>query len=156
MDELAVLKNRTKPSKPKDPFAKPRGTKTKILSNIDISDRVSLELENEAAEILAKEGYDVEQNPFVSGLKNPDYKIEGKIFDCYSPYAKNKSVRGIWSEIAEKIEKGQTERVLINLKNWEGDLIQLQKQFSDWSIEVLQEVMYITKNGKINHIKLTK
>ncbi|GEN77918.1 hypothetical protein CHA01nite_36580 [Chryseobacterium hagamense] len=52
--------------------------------------------------------------------------------------------------------KGQTKRVVLNLKNWEGDITKLQKQFSDWEIENLQEVMYITKNAKINHIKITK
>ncbi|WP_228458457.1 CdiA C-terminal domain-containing protein [Chryseobacterium hagamense] len=89
-------------------------------------------------------------------LKNPDYKIEGEIFDCYSPFEKNKSVRGIWFEVENKVLKGQTKRVVLNLKNWEGDITKLQKQFSDWEIENLQEVMYITKNAKINHIKITK
>lgn len=118
--------------------------------------RISLELENEAAEILAKNGFDIEQNPKVSGtLKNPDYKIEGEIFDCYSPY-KNTNVRNIWSSIEKKIKEEQTKRIVLNLKIWEGDINKLQNQFSDWTIEGLEEMIYITKDGKINHLKITK
>ncbi|WP_433626548.1 hypothetical protein [Chryseobacterium cucumeris] len=156
LDELVVLKNRTKPSKPKNISAKPKGIITKMPKVSDDVTRISLELENEAAEILAKNGFDIEQNPFVSGVKNPDYKIEGKIFDCYSPTSKDKAVRGIWTEVKEKIIKQQTKRVVINLKIWEGDMVKLQKQFSDWAIEGLEEVMYITKEGKINHLIIKK
>ena len=156
LDELVTLKNRTKPSKSKNIFAKPKGIITKMPKVSDDVTRISLELENEAAEILAKNGFDIEQNPFVSGVKNPDYKIEGKIFDCYSPTSKDKAVRGIWTEVKEKIIKQQTRRVVINLKIWEGDMVKLQKQFSDWVIEDLEEVMYITKEGKINHLIIKK
>ncbi|MCY0976387.1 hypothetical protein PGH12_11085 [Chryseobacterium wangxinyae] len=156
LDELSELKNRTKPSKSKNPFAKPKGIITKIPKIADDATKLSLELENEAAEILAKNGFDIEQNPFVSGVKNPDYKIEGKIFDCFSPNKPNKSVRNIWSEVAKKIKEEQTKRIILNLKIWEGDIVKLQQQFSDWAIEGLEEIMYITKDGKINHLKLTK
>lgn len=105
---------------------------------------------------MAKNGFDIEQNPFVSGVKNPDYKIEGKIFDCYSPTKSDKPVRGIWFEVEDKIKKGQTTRVILNLKIWKGDIVKLQKQFSDWSIEGLEEVMYITKDSKINHLIIKK
>lgn len=155
LDELAELKNRTKPSKSKNPFAKPKGIVTKMPKIADDATRISLELENEAAEILAKNGFDIEQNPFVSGVKNPDYRIEGKIFDCYSPY-KDTNVRNIWSSIEKKIVEEQTKRIILNLKIWEGDILKLQKQFSDWAIEGLEEIIYITKEGKINHLKLTK
>lgn len=53
---------------------------------MDETTRTSLEMENKAAETIAKNGYDIEQNPIVNNSsRNPDYKIEGKIFDCYSP-----------------------------------------------------------------------
>ncbi|MCS3867715.1 hypothetical protein J3D55_000631 [Chryseobacterium ginsenosidimutans] len=156
LDELAELRNRTKPSKSKNPFAKPSGRVTKISPNLEEYNKISLELENEAAEILAKEGYDIEQNPVVrETLKNPDYKIEGNIFDCYSP-SEDKAVRGVWTEIAKKVEKGQTKKIVLQLKIWKGDLTKLQQQFSDWPIEGLEEVIYITKNNKIDHLKLTK
>lgn len=154
LDDLLIFKNRTTPSKLKSIFARPRGLITKITKKLDDSTRISLELENEAAEILAKNGFDIEQNPNVVGtLKNPDYKIEGKIFDCYTP-SKDKPVRGLWTEVAQKIEKGQTKRIVLQLKIWEGDLIKLQQQFLDWPIEGLEEVMYITKDKKINYLTI--
>lgn len=87
------------PSKPYDINAMPKGLKTKITSKMDEATQRSLLRENEAAETLAKNGYEVEQNPIVKGTnRNPDYIIEGEIFDCYAP-SKNKSVRGIASTI---------------------------------------------------------
>jgi len=156
LDELVVLKNRTKPSRPTNNLARPRGVVTKMPKISDDATRISLELENEAAEILAKNGFDIEQNPKISGtLKNPDYKIEGKIFDCYSPY-KDTNVRNIWSSIEKKIKEEQTKRIILNLKIWEGDINKLQNQFSGWTIEGLEEIIYITKDGKINHLKIAK
>jgi len=156
LDELVVLKNRTKPSRPTNNLARPRGVVTKMPKISDDATRMSLELENEAVEILAKNGFDIEQNPKISGtLKNPDYKIEGEVFDCYFP-SKTTGVRNIWSEVGGKILKEQTNRVILNLKIWEGDIVKLQQQFLEWKIEGLEEVMYITREGKINHLTIKK
>lgn len=157
LDEIIKVENKTNPSKGEMPNAKPKGRITKIPDNLDDATKTSLILENEAAEILSKKGFDIEQNPSISTtLKNPDYIIEGKIFDCYSPYNSNKAVRGIWTEIADKVKKDQTNRIVLNLKNWNGDLLKLQKQFLDWEIDGLKEVIYITKQGDINYLKLKK
>ena len=50
----------------------------------------SIRRQNEAADMLVSAGYNLEHNPAVQpadGLleKNPDFRIEGIIFDCYSP-----------------------------------------------------------------------
>ena len=110
---------RTKPSGVPDPNASSSGTKTKVNYNDPDPDNVrALERENEAAEILAKNGYHVEQNPNVPNTtKNPDYKIEGEIFDCYSPKP-NTSPRNIGSDIQGKVEAGQTDRVVLNLSDY--------------------------------------
>ena len=150
-----VGKFKTLPSKLPDPSALPSGTKTVISDGLDDATRASLILENESADILAKKGYNIEQNPKISNTnKNPDYKIEGEIFDCYAPFNFNKSVRNIWSEIKAKIDAKQTERVIINLKNWGGTISSLQKQFTDYPIENLKELMIIDKNGIVSHIEL--
>lgn len=86
--------------------------------------------------------------------KNPDYRIEGEIFDCYSPYNSNKSVRNIWTEVKGKIDAKQTERVVINLKNWDGEISSLQKQFTDYPVEGLKELMIIDENNIVAHIEL--
>ena len=155
LDELIQVRDKTIPSKNKNSSAKPSGVITKIPKIADEATRISLELENEAAEILAKNGFEIEQNPVIQGLKNPDYKIEGEIFDCYSPY-KDTNVRNIWSSIEKKITEAQTNRIILNLKIWEGDMLKLQQQFSEWEIDGLEEVIYITKDNKINHLKIKK
>jgi len=78
----------TKPSRKPNPNAKPDGKPTQIGPNAKKPQRKTLEAENEAAQIFAKNGYHIEQQPKVlprDGIdpkKNPDYRIEGEIFDC--------------------------------------------------------------------------
>jgi len=145
-DVSDVSKNLEKitPSKAIDAEAKPRGPKTKIRDNMNEENIRSLTRENEAAEVLAKKGYDIEQNPKISGTtRNPDYIIEGKVFDCYSPTA-NKSVQGIWSTIYEKvITKGQTNRVVLNLDDWTGNVSDLIIKLKNDKIEGLEEVIVV-------------
>ena len=156
MDEVVEsFKKRTKPSKAPNNLAKPKGTVTRISKKADIETKTSLELENETADILAKNGFDIEQNPTIRDTtREPDYLIEGKVFDCYAPFEKNKKVRNVWSEVEKKVVIRQTKRVVINFKNWEGDVSKLQQQFMDWNIEGLEEVMYVSKEGKIDYITL--
>lgn len=127
--------------------------------------RRSLELENECADTLAAEGYLLQQNPTRQEVaearngtgdpgnpgKDPDYLIEGHVFDCYSP-TPAKSVRGVWSGVADKIASGQTQRVVVNLNDWRGDLAALQKQFDDWPIAGLKELVAVTRRGAIIQI----
>ena len=64
---------------------------------------------------MAQHGYDVEHSPQVPGSRNPDYKINDKVFDCYSPSGGN--ARNIAREMEKKVEKMQTERVVLNLRD---------------------------------------
>ncbi|WP_433554610.1 hypothetical protein ACQP08_09450 [Micromonospora zamorensis] len=43
--------------------------------------------------------------------KDPNYLIDGHVFDCYSPTL-GKPVRGVWSEVRAKVDKEQTQRVV--------------------------------------------
>lgn len=144
-----------KPSGTPNPEALPSGTRTKIPNNADKATKQSLELENDAADQLARSGYRIEQNPKVrdsDGIdtnRDPDFRIEGRIFDCYAP-TENKGIRGIWSEVQEKVViKQQTKNVVINLTKWSGDEAALLKQFKEWEIQGLEEVIAIKKDGKI-------
>ncbi|MGI5211789.1 hypothetical protein [Plantactinospora sp. CA-290183] len=124
--------------------------------------RRSLERENECADILADQGYRVHQNPSRQEVaearartgdrghpgKDPDYLIEGHVFDCYAPGG-TKSVRNVWSVVREKVEDGQTERVVLNLRDWRGDLGALRKQFDDWPVDELKELVAVTPAGKV-------
>ncbi|ENK9962541.1 hypothetical protein AB4G05_005170 [Salmonella enterica] len=53
--------------------------------------------ENESAIILSQRGYNVEQNPSVPGIKNPDFKINGEVFDNIAPTTSN--VRNIYDRV---------------------------------------------------------
>nr|WP_253944737.1 hypothetical protein [Paenibacillus sp. NEAU-GSW1] len=86
--------------------------------------------------------------------KKPDYLIEGKIFDCYAP-SKNTSVRSIWSNIkVGKVDAGQTDRIVLNLKDWSGNIEDLKKQFSDYPMDGLKEVIVITKDDSVFNLIL--
>lgn len=116
---------------------------------MDDATRTSLEMENEAAKTIAKNGYDIDQNPTISNSsRNPDYKIEGKIFDCYSPESST-PVRSIWSNVEDKVvTKLQTRRIVLNLDRWNGSINYLTTQFESYTIEGLVEIL-IVQDGNV-------
>ena len=147
------------------PGGSPTGPRTRIGRKLAGDERRPLELENECADTVAHEGYRVHQNPTKPEIaearrhtgdtgnpaKDPDYLIEGHIFDCYSP-TPGKPVRGVWSEVQSKIEKEQTQRVVLNLTDWNGDLTALRRQFDDWPIDRLKELVAVKPDGGIVQI----
>lgn len=100
---------------------------------------------------MSQNGYHVEQNPITPGLKNSDYKINGEIFDNYAPRSSN--IRNIWREVDKKVQKGQTNRVVINLADSKVTVTDLQKQFHDRSVKGLDKVIVIDQSGKPIRIK---
>lgn len=139
----------TQPSREPDPNAEPGGRPTHINEKNDADTKRSLQRENESASTLAKAGYDVEQNPSVPGDKNPDYRIEGQIFDNYAP--KTGNARNIADTIEGKVLSGQTDRVVLNLTDSAVDPAKLRAQLRDWPIEGLKEVIVIDKQGNVIH-----
>jgi hypothetical protein len=144
------------------------GPPTRIEPGEDAEVRRSLELENSGAAKLAEQGYQIQQNPTRAEVaqarldagdighpgKDPDYLVEGRVFDCYSPIKPDKAVRGIWTEVKTKVDDGQTQRVVVNLDDWRGDLPALKKQFADWPIPGLKEVKAVTHDGDVVQIDL--
>ncbi|MFI5755082.1 putative T7SS-secreted protein [Streptomyces sp. NPDC051569] len=138
----------TQPSKPVDPNATPGGRPTNIPKKADPTTVRGFTRENESAEILAKKGYQVEQNPQVPGTtKNPDYRIEGEVFDCYSPTAD--TPRKIYSGIKKKVDDGQADRIVLNMSDSPVDMAAMRKQMNDWPIDGLKEVKVIDKAGNV-------
>ncbi|WP_203796463.1 hypothetical protein [Actinoplanes couchii] len=129
--------------------------------------RRSAERENATAAALAEQGYLIKQRPSGeevararlstgdagSPAKDPDYLIEGRVFDCYSP-TPDKPIRGVWWQTQDKVVKEQTQRVVVDLVHWRGDLSALQRQFDDWPIENLKEVKALLPNGETVQIHL--
>ena len=109
------------------------GRPTRIPPKSDTATRRALELENESAPILADGlGTNIEQNPSVSGNKNPDYKDAetGRTIDAYSPSGSN--VNSISRTAANKINSGQADDVVINLSDSETTVEQLRDVFTEY------------------------
>lgn len=150
------------------PGGAPEGHPTRVESDDDAATRRSIEMENSAAAALASSGWQVKQNPTPDEVaqarqtsgdigdpkKNPDYLLEGRVFDCYSPTKPTKNARGVWSEVQIKIKKLQTQRVVVNLEDWKGNMTALRRQFADWPIPKLKEVKAVTPDGDIVQIDL--
>jgi len=101
------------------------GQPTKLPPNASAENIRSLQRENEGAVILSQNGYHVEQNPVTAGVKNPDYKVNGEVFDNIVP--KTNSVRNIYDRVLEKVNSGQTNNVVINLADTKASVSDLQK-----------------------------
>jgi hypothetical protein len=145
--------------------ANPDGRRTRIHPDDDATTQRSIQRENSGAAILAGQGYQIKQNPTPDEVaqarrdtgdagdpaSRPDYLLEGRVFDCYSPEPAT-NVRNIWSATRKKAVDLQAQRVVVNLQDWRGDLSALRKQFDDWPAEELKEVKAITPGGDIVQI----
>ncbi|MEW2377394.1 hypothetical protein AB0883_15010 [Micromonospora sp. NPDC047812] len=83
--------------------------------------------------------------------RSPDYLIEGLVFDCYAPTS-SAPPRSVWSAVTKKVQRQQTQRVMLNLQDWRGDLAALHKQFGDWPVPALKELVAVTRSGTIVEI----
>lgn len=126
------------------------GEPTPIGPNDDDATRRAIQRENESAQLLAARGLDVVQNPVVAGPKKPDYLINGEIYDHYAP--STDVPRNIWSEVQGKVEKGQTNNVVISLRDSDAQEEALRRQFEEWPIEGLREVIIIRRDGTIGRL----
>ena len=139
----------TLPSGSYDENALPTGTFEKIRKKNDYTTARSLYRENEAAIILAINGYDIELKPkLTTTSKDPDYRIEGKIFDCYSPEPYT-GVRSIQSTINGKVnDDKQTDRIVLNLNNWQGSIEDVKEELQDYPVDNLKEVL-VVQDGRV-------
>ena len=130
------------------PGGSPRGRPARIKPNDAAATRRALTRQNEAAEILARAGYEVEQNPPpLPNGKEPAYKIEGEYFDCYDPSTPN--ARNIVSSIqGEKLMKGQAGRIGLNLDDSSVSSRDLHWQLTNYPVPGLQEII-IMKGGTV-------
>jgi len=94
------------------------GERTEIKGSQE--NKRSLQRENESADRLVENGYNVEQNPLIKTTDNiregaqPDYRINSEIFDNYAPNNKA-DVEQIRNQISRKVKRKQTYRIIINL-----------------------------------------
>jgi len=131
------------------------GRVTKIPNKADAETRRSLQRENESAVILVNKGYNVQQNPQkLPNGKEPDYRINSEVWDNYAP--KSSNIRNIHGEVAKKIKKGQTNNVVINLKDTNASVEAVKKQFLDWPVNGLKQIIIIDKSNRVVKVKLVE
>ncbi|MFG2530093.1 putative T7SS-secreted protein [Streptomyces sp. NPDC048516] len=140
----------TLPDRDPDPSAKAQGAPEHIPSGADKETVRAVTRQNEAADKLAQHGYDVEHGPEVPGSRNPDYKVNGKIFDCYAP--SGPKARNIASELQKKIDKDQADRIVLDMQDTKCDMAAMNAQLHDWPNPGLKEVIAIDKDGSIVHL----
>ncbi len=105
--------------------------------------------ENESADILADAGYKVEQQPVTTGPKNPDFRIEGRIFDNYAPTTDN--ARGIVDGIAKKVHSDQADRIVLNMSDTNVQRNELRQALNQNPVSGLKEILMVDKLGTIVH-----
>nr|CTQ92313.1 hypothetical protein [Kibdelosporangium sp. MJ126-NF4] len=136
----------TKPSGKPDPNAKPGGSPTDTSSGSP-EKREGLRIENDSAVILAKAGYKISQNTGekgTNGTSDPDYNMEGKLWDCYAPISnKRDQVRG---ELREKVKK-QSGSIVINMERSPMTLDEMKALLPH--VRGLEEAKIIDRNGNI-------
>ena len=148
----------TLPSMPPDVRRVPEGVPadtTRVPRNINEAKNIEdLKYENKSAEMLSRASYKVEQNPTLTkddllqkpslrSTANPDYRIEGEIFDCLSPTS-NRALN-IYTKIADKVSGGQTTRIVLNLERSNVSLEELEQTLRETPMKDLKEII-ITKN----------
>jgi hypothetical protein len=133
------------------PSATLNGPRARVLERDDAETRRGAERENETADILWLNNHNVEQKPRVPGPKNPDYRIDGELFDNYAPVTNN--VRNIWSYVARKISGKQADNIVINLRDSQATLLELDAKFRDYPIPGLNNLWVVDRTGKLNYLQ---
>jgi hypothetical protein len=129
------------------------GTRTAISAADDAATIRSLTRENESATTLANNGYKVQQNPpTLPNGKNPDYIINGQVFDSYAPSTGN--VRNAARVIEGKVAGGQADNVVVNLTDSSITPSALRDQLTNYPIPGLKQVIIIDKSGTPTVINL--
>ncbi|MCU7722809.1 hypothetical protein ODJ79_03700 [Actinoplanes sp. KI2] len=135
----------TRPSGKPDPGRQPRGRRTDAHP-IKKADR-GLRRENEAADVLAAQGFDVEQNPPPNAYgKKPDYRIEGEYFDCYAPSTSD--LDNIRDQISDKVKSRQADRIVLNLDDCPRSLTDIRGVLMRKPVTGLNEILVI-QGGEI-------
>ena len=142
--DVTAAAGHTAAALPPDPNRKPRGTRTRARQK---KEDLGVRRENEAADTLARRGYDVEQNPgrLPGTSKNPDYRIQGEYWDCYSPRTSN--LRTIRNEIRSKVKDG-IPRVVLDLDDYPGTLDAIKSKLLSDPVGGLKEIL-IVKDGAV-------
>jgi hypothetical protein len=102
----------TRPSRAPDPHATPEGVaETAPRARADVQE--ALRYQNEAAFTLARAGYRVRRLPRSDTAPSPDFELEDRAFDCYTP-RRDTSADAVRTKLRRKAGH-QAARFVINL-----------------------------------------
>jgi len=136
----------TQPSGQPDPNATPGGTPSEE-PGASPKKQEGLRIENDSATILARAGYKISQNTGekgANGTSDPDYNMEGKLWDCYAPSSEKRD--NVRSELRDKVKK-QSGSIVINMERSPMSVDEMKALLPH--VRGLEEAKIIDKNGNI-------
>jgi hypothetical protein len=138
----------TAPSGKPNPANRPSGRRTEAHPT-RFPDR-GRRRENESADVLAYNGYQVEQNPGTkSNGKKPDYKVEGEYFDCYSPTSGN--LDQIRKGMRKKVVEEQSSRIVLSLDDCPCSRDEIAALLRRKPLQGLEQVL-VVKDGQVDRL----
>ncbi|MFC4335230.1 CdiA C-terminal domain-containing protein [Salininema proteolyticum] len=131
----------TRPSGPADPDAMPK-------QQADKHRNPGIKAENSAAIVIAREGYEIVQNPPEKpNGRRPDFLIEGEYWDCYAPTSPD--VNTVRKAVSFKVKKGQADRIILDLRTAPVSMDDLKHRFETRPVKNLREVKIISQEGEV-------
>jgi hypothetical protein len=141
----------------------PEGLRATNRVNAQALNKRGIRRENESAEQLANAGYRIHQQPVDTGVltqtmkkrlglshkKNPDFLIEGRVFDNYAPISNKLS--GVYEGIEDKVASNQAHRLVVNLSDTKFSYREVRNHLQANPIDKLKEIIFIEKDGIIRH-----
>ncbi len=153
--ECSIVPSSAKISPSMQKGSKPSGNYAKEINE-------QFKKQNETADLFASEGYDIKMLDEVAGGNgygifegsNPDFLIEGKVFDCYTP-GRTTAVNTIIHEMSNKTKK-QAPNIVLNLDLYEGNTGELleiitRKANSNGDLKRLEE-LWLVMNGNLMYV----
>lgn len=139
----------------------PKGSKP--TGNYGVGDSHGIKKQNETADFSAEQGYEIKMLDEINGgngygikaTSNPDFLIQGKVFDCYSP-KEDANVDNILRNIATKT-KTQAERIVVNLDEFPTEKVSelsqgiIRKANPTGDLKNLKEILFV-KDGNITRV----
>ena len=138
----------TVPSGKPNPAHRPSGRRTEAHPT-RLPDR-GRRRENESADVLAHNGYHVEQNPGSKpNGKKPDYKVEGEYFDCYSPTSA--SLDQIRKGMRKKVVEEQSSRIVLSLDDCPCSSGEIAALLRRKPLQGLEQVL-VVQDGRVDRL----
>jgi hypothetical protein len=91
----------------------------------------------------------VEQRPNVEGQKNPDFRINGTLFDNYAP--RSVSLRNIRGIIQKKVEENQAKNIILNLRDTPVTVQECNNYLLLYPVDGLDKLWIVDKWGEIHY-----